>query len=78
VPYLPFLSRAQDLLNQIKQITIGIHDIKDKRKDNIGINRISNTFNVRSHILNGPLQEHHEEHDEDGVHYKDNIGTNHP
>jgi len=36
------------------------------------------TINVRNHKPNGPLQECHEEHDEDGVHYENSTQIIHP
>ena len=65
------------MVNQIKQITIEIRDIKDKRKRNIDFKRTKNTINVRNHTLSDPLQEGHEEHDEDGIHYEDSIQIAH-
>jgi len=71
------LSRNQDLIDQIKQITIEIRDIKDRRKGNIEFKKTNSTFNVRNHRQSDPLQECHEEHDEDDVHYEDSNQTVH-
>ena len=66
------MSRTRDLIDQIKQITIEIRDIKDRRKPKIDSSEELRTVNVRNHTLSGPLQEGHEEHDEDNVHYESN------
>ena len=71
------MSRTQDLVDQIKQITIEIRDIKERRKLKINSSIVSNTINVHNHTRNGPLQEGYEEHDEDGVHYKNSIQSDH-
>jgi len=66
------LSQTQDLVNQIKQITIKICDIKDRRKrHNIDVRKTNSTINVRNHRQSGLLQECHEEHDEGDVYYVD-------
>jgi len=72
------VSRMRDLVDQIKQITIEIRDIKERRKINVDSSKVSNTINVHNHTLSGPLQEGHEEHDEDDVHYENSIRTVHP
>ena len=72
------VSRTRDLVDQIKQITIEIRDIKERRRAKIDSSKVAKTINAHSHIPNGPLQEGHEEHDEDGVHYKNNIRIDHP
>jgi len=72
------LSRTRDLVNQIKQITIEIRDIKERSRNKIDSQEVSNTINVRNHILSGPLPDDREEHEQDGVHYADNIRNNHP
>jgi len=72
------VSQTQDLVDQIKQITIEIRDIKDKKKSNIDFRETtSSTINVHNHTLSGPLQEGHEEHDEDDIRYEDSIRTVH-
>jgi len=71
------VSRTQDLVDQIKQITIEIRDIKERRKNKINSSNVQNTFNVHNRIRNGPLQEGHEEHDEDDVHYDDSKQNDH-
>ena len=63
------MSRTQDLVDQIKQITIEIRDIKGKKQDNIDIKKRTSTINTRNHKRSDPLQECHEEHDEDVEHY---------
>jgi len=67
------MSRTQVLVDQIKQITIEICDIKNKKRNNIGIMHSNNTFNVHNHKQSDPLQRCHEEHDEDDVHYEDSV-----
>jgi len=68
---MTWLSRTQDLVKQIKEITIEIRDIKERKKHKINsISKSYDTINVRNHKRNGPLQEGHEEHDEDDVHYE--------
>jgi len=57
---------------------IEICDIKNKKRSNIGIMEINNTFNVCNRTQSGPLQERHGGHDEDGVHYEDSTGIDHP
>ena len=69
------MSRTRDLVDQIKQITIEIRDIKTRSK-NISLGG-TNTINVHNHTENDPLQVGHEEHDEDVVHYDDNIRSVH-
>jgi len=71
------LSRTQDLINQIKQITVEIRDIKRRKQDNIGIKSTINTVNVHSHRQDDPLPKCHKEHDEDVVHYEDSEKTVH-
>jgi len=68
-----YLSRTRDLVDQIKQITIEIRDIKERRKTKIDLAKVSNTINVHNRTQNGPLQDGHVEHDEDDVHYEDSI-----
>jgi len=70
------LSRTHTLVEQIKQITIEIRDIKEKNKFNT--KKVKNTFSVHNRTWNGRLQEGHEEHDEHDVHYEGNIQTAHP
>ena len=65
-------------VDQIKQITIEIHDIKERKRNKINSSMVQNTVNVRNHISNGPLQEDHGKHDESGIRYKDNTQTVHP
>jgi len=72
------MSRTHDLVKQIKQITIEIHDIKEKRKKTIDSKQCSNTINVHNHTLSGLLQEGHAKHDKDGIYYKDSKQTVHP
>ena len=73
------MSRTRDLVDQINLITIEIRDIKERRKTKIDSARgVTSTFNVRNHILSGPLQEGHEEHDENGIHYDGSTQTVHP
>jgi len=73
------LSRTRDLVDQIKQITIEIRDIKERRKNKINFTSTNyDTINVHSHSPSDSLQEGHEEHDEDGVHYGDSIQNNRP
>ena len=67
------VSRTRDLIDQIKQITIEIRDIKERKKNKIELALVSSTINVHNHTWNGPLQEGHVEHDEGDVHYEDNI-----
>ena len=71
------VSRTRDLVDQIKQITIEICDIKERKKTKIDSSKEVNTINVRNHTLSGPLQEGHEEHDESDVHYEDSKQTVH-
>jgi len=71
------LSRTRDLVDQIKQITIEIRDIKERKKHRIDSSRITNTINVRNHTQSGPLQGGHEEHDKDDVHYEYSIQSDH-
>jgi len=68
------MSRTQDLINQIKQITIEICDIKNRKKvmDKIET-RTTSTFNVHNHYKSDPLQKCHEEHDVYDIHYKDST-----
>ena len=76
--FAQWMSRTRDLVDQINQITIEIHDIKERRKNKINSSRgATSTFNVHNHILSGPLQEGHEEHDENGIHYDGSIRTDH-
>jgi len=63
----------RDLVDQIKQITIEICDIKERKKTKIDSSKVQNTINVRNHTLSGPLQEGHEEHDEGGIRYENNT-----
>ena len=72
------MSRTRDLIDQIKQITIEIRDIKERSKNKIDSSEVSNTINVHNHTLSGPLQDDHAEHDEDDVRYEDNIRNGHP
>jgi len=72
------LSRTQDLINQIRQITIEIRDIKRRKQDNINSKETINTVNIHNHKLSDPLQECHEEHDEDVGYYVYNAQTVHP
>ena len=65
------MSRTQDLIDQIKQITIEICDIKDRRRKDIDFKKDKSTINVHNHNWSDLLQECHEEHDEDDVHYED-------
>jgi len=74
----PPMSRTRDLIDQIKQITIEIRDIKERSKNKIDSSEVSNTINVHNHTLSGPLQDDHAEHDEDDVRYEDNIRNGHP
>jgi len=67
------LSRTRDLVDQIKQITIEICDIKERKRIIVNSSKVSSTVNVHNHTLSGPLQEGHAEHDESGVHYDDSI-----
>ena len=67
------MSRTCDLIDQIKQITIEIRDIKERKKNKVDSSKVQNTINVRNRTLSGPLQEGHEEHDEDDVHYTNSI-----
>jgi len=70
------VSRTRDLVDQIKQITIEIRDIKEKKKNKINsMDKTTNTINVHNHTMSGPLQEGHEVHDEDGGHYDDSKQT---
>ena len=71
------MSQTRDLVDQIKQITIEIRDIKERNKIKIDSQEVSNTINDHNHILSGPLQDGHVEHDEDDVHYEDNIRNVH-
>jgi len=61
---------------QIKEITIEIRDIKDRRKHSNHLENKTN-INVRNYTLSGPLQEGHAKHDEGGVHYEDSVQTVH-
>jgi len=73
------VSRTRDLVDQIKQITIEICDIKNKKKTKIVLeDRSTSTFNVHNHTLSGHLQECHVKHDEGDVHYEDSILIVHP
>jgi len=73
------LSRTHDLVLQIKQITVKIHDIKNRKKENQINSKLDNgTFSVHNHIGNGPLQEGHVKHDEDDVCYEDSVQSVHP
>ena len=71
------LSRTRDLVDQIKQITIEIRDIKERNKNKIDSQEVPNTISVRNHILSGPLPDDHEGHEQDGVHYEDSIRSVH-
>jgi len=73
------VSRTRDLVDQINMITIEIRDIKERKKTKVNsAEGTKGTFNVRNHILSGPLQEGHGEHDENGIHYDDSTQTVHP
>jgi len=69
------MSRTQDLINQIKQITVEIRDIKKRKRYNIDQDKGNDISNVYNHTPNGLLQERHEEHDEGVVHYDNNGQT---
>ena len=69
------MSRTSDLINQIKQITIELRDIKTR--NHVNSSKVSNTVNVHNRTENGPLQVGHEAHDEDDVHYDDSIRNVH-
>jgi len=71
------VSRTRDLVDQIKQITIEIRDIKRRSKNKINSAEVSSTISVHNHTLSGPLQVGHEEHDEDDVHYEDSTQSDH-
>jgi len=75
------VSRTQDLINQIKQISTEICDIKTRNKIKInslmeGIIQESST-NAHNHIQYDPLQICHETHDEDDEHYDHSIQSIH-
>jgi len=64
----------RDLVDQIKQITIEIRDIKERKKTKVySTSTDYNTINVRNHSPSGSLQGGHEGHDEDDVHYEDST-----
>jgi len=67
----------RDLVDQIKQITIEIRDIKERNKNKIDYQKVSNTVSVHNHTRSGPLQDGHAGHDEDDVHYEDSTRTDH-
>jgi len=73
----PLVSRTRDLVNQIKQITIEIRDIKERSRNKIDSQKVSNTVSVRNHTLSGPLQDDHAGHDEGDVHYEGSIQSVH-
>jgi len=67
------VSRTQDLVLQIKQITVEIRDIKKRKKEkHFKFKGRTSTFRTRNHTGNDPLQEGHVKHDEGDVHYEDN------
>jgi len=68
------VSQTQILVDQIKQISIKICDIKEKTRIKSKSKRSTNTHN---HILNDPPPLCGEGCDEDNVHYEDNIQSNH-
>ena len=71
------VSRTRDLVDQIKQITIEIRDIKERRNIKIDSSKVASTINARNHTLSDLLQDGHEGHDEGDVHYEDNIQNVH-
>ena len=81
LPELSSMSRTQDLINQIKQMTVEIHDIKTRNKIKMDSSTRTNiqeeTTNVHNRIRNGPLQTSHEKHDEDDIHYVHSIRSVH-
>ena len=72
------MSRTRDLVDQIKQITIEIRDIKERNKAKYNSQEVPNTFSAHNRIQNDPLQDGHAGHDEDDVHYEDSIQSVHP
>ena len=73
------MSRTQDLIDQIKQITIEIRDIKERRKRYIiDQDNVNDTSSVHNHKQNDLLRGRHEGHDEDAVHCDDNRQIVHP
>jgi len=75
------LSQTQDLIYQIKQITVEIHDIKARNKSKMNSSMktsIQETTNIHNRILNTPLQTSHGKHDEDDEHYVHNKQSGPP